>query len=140
MENKMKDLANILGVELYEEFSAEENPSMKFRFTKQAFEYFDHSLSRSWGEVIFCQSLIPFIAGDWTVKKVPWKPKEGGYYWSVSLSLTGKPGVYESFKWSGNFEDYSAYYIGNCFRTKEEAIKHKDEILNKLVAKYEEDK
>ena len=49
-------------------------------------------------------------------KKI-WKPKCGEWYWFV-----GSDGEVDSCEWENDRIDRGRYSMGNCFRTKEEAI------------------
>lgn len=61
--------------------------------------------------------------------KKPWKPKNGEAYYYVS----GKGNVLISFFNPENYMiDLYNYILNNCFRTVEEAEKHKDEMLKIL--------
>lgn len=61
-------------------------------------------------------------------KVIPFKPKIGDKYWWVEVD--GK--VCSDISERGCTFDYMAMAIGNCFRTKESAEAHKEEILKIL--------
>lgn len=71
--------------------------------------------------------------------KKPWKPKEGERYWYVTGFIDWD---IKQEPWVGNGIDLSRYLIGNCFKTEEEAEKHKDDVLKVLhgepLIKWEE--
>lgn len=71
--------------------------------------------------------------------KKPWKPKEGERYWYVTGFIDWD---IKQEPWVGNGIDLSRYLIGNCFKTEEEAEKHKDDVLKVLhgepLVKWEE--
>lgn len=65
--------------------------------------------------------------------KIPFVPKDGEVYYSILLS-TSK--AYKTTFYEYIFSNNLDRAIGNCFRTEEEAEKHKDEIIkrfNKLI-------
>lgn len=69
-------------------------------------------------------------------KVIPFKPKVGNRYYYVNIS--GEP-IYEEFKKFNTF-DHLNRAMGNCFRTKEAAQIHKEEILKMLkIMKGEDD-
>lgn len=69
-------------------------------------------------------------------KVKPFKPKIGDWYYYVNIS--GEL-IYEEFKKFNTF-DHLNRAMGNCFRTKEAAQIHKEEILKMLkIMKGEDD-
>ena len=74
--------------------------------------------------------VFPFIEEFYKEIKLPkWKPKNNEHYYRITWI-----GEVAEDIWFGLRNDESGYKFGNCFRTKEEAIKAKDkikEILNK---------
>ena len=66
-----------------------------------------------------------------SIKKLPWKPKDGELYFSGRMD----GGIIRQY-WNGNHYDYALYFVGNCFRTSEDA-KHASKIVDKLRRKYE---
>lgn len=56
-----------------------------------------------------------------TSKKVRWKPKDGGYYFSVMFD-----GNIKNYVWNSDVIDNGCYKLGNCFKTEEEAQKELD--------------
>lgn len=70
---------------------------------------------------------------DYEFKVIPFKPKIGDKYWWVEVD--GK--VCSDISERGCTFDCMAMAIGNCFRTKESAEAHKEEILK--IMKGEDD-
>ena len=136
MANHMKDVANMLGVELGERFNivgidnkchyyltenglfCEEMKSSNFYTTK------DNNL-------FFSVILTHLLDGVYTIKHIPWKPNFNERYYSI-----GPGGVLEPGNWSNDFIDRALYKLGNCYRTAQEAETNRD----KWVAFYESDK
>lgn len=63
--------------------------------------------------------------------KKPWKPEDGGKYWYVWFDKRRNYNV-SSSNWEEHSADFNRYIIGNCFKTEEEAEKHKDDVLKIL--------
>lgn len=63
--------------------------------------------------------------------KEPWKPEDGGKYWYVWFDKIRNYKV-SSSNWEEHSADFNRYIIGNCFKTEEEAEKHKDDIVRVL--------
>ena len=64
-------------------------------------------------------------------------PNYGDEYWYVRIKDGGKKLTTFIETFDGFNLDYEHYMTGNCFRTKEEAEKHKEEIAKKLISFYE---
>lgn len=124
----MKDLAALLGVEIGEEFEINCN---SYRFTDTALEC---SVLSNW--VVSSEpNLIPdLFSGKRRIIKKPWKPKQGDTYFTAS------PPYCVVCTWCDRVSDKMLYAIGNCFRTRDEAEKHRDEILAKLNEIYDSGK
>ena len=50
--------------------------------------------------------------------KLPWKPRKGDGYWWVDFDSSAIED-----HWDGCSGDIALYYAGNCFETREEALK-----------------
>ena len=129
---RMKDLANLLGLELYEEFKindVKETENNIFRFTNDGIEYLNKS-NGVW--LAYDLSSIPIAVcnGDYKIIKLPWKPKDEEQFWYVSSE-----GYIIQKTFNGDTFSILCYKFGNCFKTKEEAKKHVDEILEKYNSK-----
>ena len=73
------------------------------------------------------------IIGSLEIEKLPWKPKEGEYYYSVLHY-----GSIDFSVWKSKWYDYYCYNAGNCFKTKEEITDEiKNRILSEMKGKYE---
>lgn len=68
-------------------------------------------------------------------KVIPFKPKVGNWYYHINI--LGNP-VHGEFKGNYNTFDCLNRAIGNCFRTKESALAHKEEILKILKGEDDE--
>ena len=133
-EEVMELLMKRIGVAENEEFEAqfapEECPVNKFcngeLLTKVNEEWRDNSM---WAVFVKYFDVYEF-------KVIPFKPKVGHRYYYVNIS--GEP-IYEEFKKFNTF-DHLNRAMGNCFRTKEAAQIHKEEILKMLkIMKGEDD-
>ena len=124
--NLIPKIAEMLGVEIGEEFKVE-NDICLHRFTENGLEY---NVCGAWSA---CARLNLILNGTEKIIKLSFEPKEGESYWYVYwgteyIRVADIP-----------FEDedmhYHHKYCGNCFRTKEEAEKHKYEIYEKLTGR-----
>ena len=133
-EEVMELLMKRIGVAENEEFEAqfahEECPVNKFcngeLLTKVNEEWRDNSM---WAVFVKYFDVYEF-------KVIPFKPKVGNRYYYVNIS--GEP-IYEEFKKFNTFDQLNRA-MANCFRTKEAAQIHKEEILKMLkIMKGEDD-
>ena len=65
------------------------------------------------------------------IVKKPWKPKEGELYWYVRFDANNNS-IVTTNRWSQHSFDFTKYIIGNCFKTKEEAEEHIDDVFKIL--------
>lgn len=122
--NYMKQVAEMLGVELGERF--------KIKYDTETLEdtfYLTEDGCHHSGGTISPKKLNKLITGTIEIVKLPWKPMEGVYYYIVKPN-----GEIDLSYCSNHYYDLGMIYMGNCFRTKSEAKAHKDEIM----AKYRE--
>ena len=69
-----------------------------------------------------------FIAGEGKIKLLPFEPKDGDSYWTISCHYLDV----EEHTWSGHCIDYHRKLQRLVFRTYEQAIKAKIEYTKKL--------
>lgn len=133
--NYYKKIAEMLGVELEEEFklkpSCLEKPwNSLYRFSTDGLENKYSDLS--W---VKCEkgAIDNILIGLTEVIKIPWKPKKGDSYWHYSEVW----GEVVSFEWEDCLYDFLLWKAGNCFKTKEEGDAKAKEIIEKLRKEYE---
>lgn len=127
-KNYMPEIAQMLGVEIGEEFEIllETGGALDvgpYKFTSKTI------LDRD-GEEIDGFLVIDLLNGIGTLQKRPWRPKDGDEYWYVSA----KGEVYTTTLCATNACDLAKLNMGNCFPTEEAAEAAKPEML----AKFEE--
>lgn len=134
--NYYKKIAEMLGVELEEEFklkpSCLEKPwNCLYRFSKDGLENKYSDLS--W---VKCEkgAIDNILIGQTEVIKIPWKPKKDEMYWFYGSSL--EQALWAT--WRLNSGDFCRWKTGNCFRTEEEAKTKGKEIMEQIKKEYEE--
>jgi hypothetical protein len=130
MANHMKEVANMLGVELDERFRVVNRlgdlySSDYYYFTKYNIMVDGTSCTAE------ASMLLALVSGFYTIQRLPWKPNYNERYYSI-----GPGGVLEPGKWMDDFIDRALYKLGNCYHTTQEAEANRD----KWVAFYESDK
>ena len=114
--NHMAEVAKLLGVELGERFK------VVFAGVQYAVDYYlseDGIKIDEEGAVCKQDLLKDLICGEYSIKRKPWKPKDGDVYWYVCAD--GDLAVEEWWESAKEICDMNTYKLGNCYRTKEEA-------------------
>lgn len=133
--NYYEEISKMLGVELGEEFSlkniqTEDISRARYKITKE--KGLMHSIgSEEWNK---SSSLLAVFSGCYSIVKLPWKPKKGTEYWTYN-PYTGT--AYER-EWFCSYGDLFNWKLGNCFRTKEEALREAPKIIAQIQKEYEE--
>lgn len=132
-ENKIAEVAKLLGVEIGEEFFVFNDMGELVGKGKHKFDYkglwliYDNKI----GSVN--QHLIYLLNGTWTIKKIPYKPQLGEDYWSLSLYQDYADVKVCKNKWQNDYIDIMLYRLNFCYTTKEVAEANKSkfqEFLN----------
>lgn len=130
--NYYKEVADLLGLELDEEFSLKNKEgellSKNYRISPIAgllVKYGDE-----WHQSGYLDEII---SGKLTVVKLPWKPYLTEPYYVYS---TYHKTVIET-KWIGVTEDLLYWKLGNCFKTREEAGTKGKAIMEQIEKEYE---
>lgn len=107
--NYMPEVANMLGVELNEEFYISTNGNTEYVFT-------ENGLFPAHGSVVCNNTLNELLTGIATIKRKPWKPNKGDIYFFVDAN-----GLSDYEKYYNDTFDIMCYKLGNCYKTKIEA-------------------
>lgn len=126
--NYWEPIAEILGVELGEEFEIE-GKYRKYKICDNGLlcyvgNMYGFETNLDW-EPESSDVFYDIISGKKKIIKKPWIPKRGDKYWAVML--------YEeicSYIWDNTLLDYAFLKSGWIFRTKEEAEANRDRILS----------
>lgn len=134
--NYYKKIAEMLGVELGEEFRLKENKTKnivrpRYKITQE--EGLMYSINRN--EFDRSTILLAIINGSYSVVKLPWKPKKSEMYWFYGISL--EQALWAT--WSLNSGDFCRWKAGNCFRTEKEAETKGKEIMEQIQKGFEEE-
>ena len=128
MDNKMVEIAGLLDVELGEVFRIKDYPT----YPETYFRFTDDGLKQSVDTVAWSKPsawvLEGLITGALQITKLPWKPSYYGEAYYVP-SVTNANKCIRLF-WTGSNGDKSFYQQRLICRTKEEAIKLAEEMLD----------
>ena len=125
-KNYMPEVAEMLGVEIGEEFdilykdgtATELGP---FKFTNETILDCD-------GDELQCWRLCCLLPGDFTIQKRPWRPKEGDSFFYVLTNGEIQKYIFEI----DNIHTLMLFSFGNCFPTEEAAKAAVLEMLEKF--------
>lgn len=127
----VKDLVKLFNLEVEEEFYIYDNYYKEqynyvYKFSNHNLLFFEHG---AWSSSN--RRILDFFTGRYTIVKKPWKPKKGDKYYRISSH-----GSLLWTKWAEDIFDLTHFSAGNCFKTKEDAEKHKVALINSLKCTY----
>lgn len=127
-KNYMPEVAKILGVEIGEEFDVlDEDGEVRdyspYKFTNETMVDYAGDEVNSW--LLHC-----LLDGKYTIKKCPWRPRDGEGYWYITCNKD----IYWNYFRTNNLCDLAFLNMGNCFPTKETA----EAAVPEMLAKFEE--
>lgn len=132
-ENKMAEVAKLLGVELEEEFEL-------YHIERKEKLGGIHKLTEQSGLMVFSECagawckgryLLGLLVGSLEVKKLPYRPKQKETYWTYNLNRFDVVDVC----WSDWAQEFALLKCGAVFRTKAEAIAARPRIYKELTGK-----
>lgn len=130
MSNYMKEVAQVLGVELGEEFRIQGiRPSVLFKISERGLV--SHRLgSDDWATDSIM--LVRLLTGDFAeIIKLPWKPKKNEEYFIPDITMMCN---YSIRVWNDEVNDEHLYQKGIVFKTAEEAIEISKKMLQEVKA------
>lgn len=130
MTNHMKEVAEMLGVELDEVFFFKGRSGCYTHYPKTRLKFTENGLKESADRTSWHSAAAwvwkGLITGALQIVKLPWKPSYSDAYYMPSIISIGK---YIKLFWTGSEADKSSYQQGLICRTKEEAIELAEEML-----------
>lgn len=128
--NYYKKIAEMLGVELEEEFKVSDMKIFTFKFTEDDGLMFKYGTNEDYMPSALI--LTKLLRGDYSVVKLPWKPKKGDRYCYYST----KDQVNYA-RWDDLCSELILWKAGNCFKTEEEARTKGKGIMEQIKKEYE---
>ena len=136
--NYYKQFAEMLGLELEQEFVLTDDGNRKNKYTYKITDdgiLFKLPTSDKW-TTSYSFTSLNILNGDYKVVPKQWKPKKGDNY-SYYINSTYFEGI-NSCMWTDECLDLLHWKVGNCFKTEEEAKTKGKEIIEKIQKEYEE--
>lgn len=131
MDNKMAEVAKLLGVEFDEVFFLKGRSGCYTHYPKTRLKFTENGLKESVNRTSWHSAPAwmwkGLITGALKITKLPWKPSYNDIYYMPTVVSRGK---YLKLFWTGSEADKSSYQQGLVYRTKEEAIELAEEMLS----------
>lgn len=123
-KNYMQDVANILGVELGEEFKLDGRKT-KYKFTENGLYFYAPD---GWWQ---CSNVMlpKILKGELEIIKLPWQPKNGDRYYFPGDGFT----ITSRAIWCDLTLEYALKEAGMIFRTEEECKAALPELRKKYL-------
>lgn len=132
-KNLIPEIAQMLGVELGEEFKIKGYDGLTYKLTDAGLELTTVDGQKTkWFDRGALNSLLK---GKMEIVKLPWKPKKGDVYFTFKL-LGGK-WVVRSLWWGGFPDEYALFGKGWVYRTCEEAQAALPKVAAEIGVEYE---
>lgn len=118
-KNLIPQIAQMLGVELGEEFKIKGYDGLTYKLTDNGLELTTVDGQKTkWFDNGALNSLLK---GKMEIVKLPWKPKKGEKYWGFWYSSVNDAWLVLLYTWANNPADFALYKAGWVYRTRAEA-------------------
>lgn len=133
-KNLMPQIAEMLGLQLGEEFKVETRGGNEYicNFTMAGLFEHDNKESGSYNKEL----LAEIICGHAEIVKLPWKPKNGQGYYTFGTSVGKKWMIWQQL-WNNHPVDLALLDKGWIYRTREEAEAALPAVAKAMNVKYE---
>ena len=137
MDNKMIEVAKLLGVELEEVFSFKGRSGCYTYCSETYLKFTKNGLKESVNRTSWHNAAAwiwkGLIIGALKINKLPWKPsRDDAYYMPSVISIV----KYIKLFWTGSKNDEDSYQQGLVFRTEKEAVELAEEMLDVARKKF----
>ena len=137
MDNKMIEVAKLLGVELEEVFSFKGCSGCYTYCSETYLKFTENGLKESVNRTSWHNAAAwiwkGLITGALKINKLPWKPSRDDAYYMPSIISIGK---YIKLFWTGSKNDEDSYQQGLVFRTEKEAVELAEDMLDVARKKF----
>lgn len=134
MANLIPQIAEMLGVEIGEEFAVKGYKGLVYKFVDDELMV-NSTDDKGCSGLNANMTLISLLKGKREIVKLPWQPKKGDAYFTFAL-MGGKWVVRPA--WCGGFpNEYALFDKGWAYRTKEEAEAALPKVAAEMGVEYE---
>lgn len=131
-KNLIPEIAQMLGVELNEEFKIKGREGVIYKFIVDGLIVSDDDAEKVYTTANM--PLIGLVRGDIEIVKLPWKPKKGDVY--STFGCLGDKWVVRSLWWGGFPEEYALLDKGWVYRSEKEAQAALPSVAKELGVEY----
>lgn len=134
-KNLIPQIAQMLGVELGEEFKIKGREGAIYKFIVDGL-----LVSYDDAEKVYTATHVPLVGlvrGDIEIVKLPWKPKKGEGYWTFDVFFGSGKWAVASFVWGDEVFDKAVLKAGWVYRTREEAEAALPKVAAEMGVVYE---
>ncbi|OLA37498.1 hypothetical protein [Phascolarctobacterium succinatutens] len=131
-KNLIPEIAQMLGVELNEEFKIKGREGVIYKFIVDGLIVSDDDAEKVYTTANM--PLIGLVRGDIEIVKLPWKPKKGDVY--STFGRLGDKWVVRSLWWGGFPEEYALLDKGWVYRSEKEAQAALPSVAKELGVEY----
>ena len=134
-KNLIPEIAQMLGVEIGEEFKIKEYGERIYRFDNSGLQLiYDNGVRNL--NITANMALSCLLSGDIEIVKLPWKPKKGETYYTFE-SFRGKWVIVRSSWWTGAPYTYALLDKGWVYRSQAEAEGALPKVAAEMGVEYE---
>lgn len=134
-KNLIPEIAQMLGVEIGEEFEIKGRKGLTYKFIiDELIVCNDNNTETAY--ISANMTLVSLIRGNSEIIKLPWKPKKGELYYSFGFRNCPKWGVSQQ-NWGNHPCDYALLDKGWIYRTRAEAEAALPAVAKELGVEYE---
>lgn len=133
-KNLIPQIAQMLGVEIGEEFKVKGDDETTYIFTDDGLKLtYDGGIGIV--EISSDVAFVDLVNGKDEIVKLPWKPKFGDRYFGV-FEFNGKLQICRYDIWRGTIAEEAQYRCGWVYRTREEAEAALPAVAKELGMEY----
>lgn len=138
MANLIPQIAEMLGVELGEEFKIKGYEEWFYKFDNDRVLMFKHNddVKMPVTPVSVYVAFLALLRGECEIIKLPWKPKIFDTYWTFKAAHINVWCITDA-RWTNNPNDVAALKEGWVYRTKEEAKNALPAVAAEMGVDYE---
>lgn len=138
MANLIPQIAEMLGVELCEEFKVKGDNELTYSFTNDGLKL-THDSGIELAKISANVAFVDLVNGKDEIVKLPWKPKAGEQYYSFGGRFLGDPTVWIVIDviWQGLAYDVAMFDKGWVYKSKEEAKAALPKVAAEMGVEYE---
>lgn len=134
-KNLIPQIAQMLGVEIGEEFKVKGDDETTYIFTDDGLKLtYDGGIGIV--EISSDAAFAALVNGKDEIVELPWKPKKGEKYWGFWYSSVNDAWLVLLYTWGNNPADFALYKVGWVYRTKEEAEDALPKVAAELGVEY----